>query len=155
MQTLPMVVMGTEPSEDVRHIPTEQEPPPPHKDEERCSDNYDVKSLSDYKKEGKLKWNNQQSNNRQPVRQSPPNQCVGASPRVKECTLGTHVPHAAWYVISVEKQGTTKAYVEATRDRKALPARCTLPTILPATNLVSTTTVLLDLTKDGPRQQGQ
>ena len=31
--------------------------------------------------------------------------------------------------------------------------RCTTPTILPPTNLVSTTTVLLSLTKNGPCQQ--
>ena len=73
------VVMGTQPSEDVRRIPTEQEPPPSHEDEERCLDDFNVKHLSDYKKEGKLKWDNQQSNNRQPVRQSPPNQCGGCS----------------------------------------------------------------------------
>ena len=50
----------------------------------------------------------------------------------------------------MEKQGTTKAYVEATRDRKALQAHTTMYNA----NLVSTTTVLLDLTKDGPGQRG-
>ena len=71
--------MGMEPSKDVRRVPTEQEPPPSQEDKERCSDdfNVDAKRLSDYKREGKLKWNNQQSNNRQPARQSPPNQCGG------------------------------------------------------------------------------
>ena len=73
------VAMGTEASKDVRRVPTEQETPPPQEDEERSSDDVNVKanSFSDYKKEGKLKWNNQQSNICQPARQSPPNQCGG------------------------------------------------------------------------------
>ena len=53
----------------------------------------------------------------------------------------------------MERQGTTEAYVGANRDRKTrYVQRCTTPIILPPTNLVSPTTVLLGLTKNGPRQ---
>ena len=71
--------MGTEASEDVRCVPTKQDTKPPQEDEERYLDDVNVKAnrLCDCKKEGKLKWNNQQSNIRPPARQSPPNQCGG------------------------------------------------------------------------------
>ena len=73
------VAMGTEPSEDIQRSHTEQEAPPPSQipsdDDDRRSDNFDAKRISDYKKEGKSKWNNQHSNNRPPARQGPPNQC--------------------------------------------------------------------------------
>ena len=93
------VVMGTEPSEDVRHVLTEQESPPPQEDKESCSDDFNVKAnrLSDYKREGKLKWNNRQNNNRQLARQSPPNQCGGCGaqgermhPRDSCCVIVVH-----------------------------------------------------------------
>ena len=74
------VAIGKEASEDVRRIPTEQntqDTRPPQEEEDRCSDDINVCRLSDYKKEGKLKWNNQQNNIRPPARQSPPNQCGG------------------------------------------------------------------------------
>ena len=69
--------MGTEASDDVRRVPTKQDTKPPQEDEERYLDDVNVKAnrLCDCKKEGKLKWNNQQSNIRPPARQSPPNQC--------------------------------------------------------------------------------
>ena len=73
--------MGTEASEDVRCVPTKQDTKPPQEDEDRYSDNVNVKanrlSILYYKKEGKLKWTNQQSNIRPPARQSPPNQYGG------------------------------------------------------------------------------
>ena len=56
---------------------TEQELPPLNEDDDRCSIDCHIKWLSDYKKEGKSKWNNQQSNNHQLIRQGPPNQCGG------------------------------------------------------------------------------
>ena len=71
--------MGTEASEDVRCVPTKQDTKPSQEDEDRYSDDVNIKAnrLSDYKEEGKLKWTNQQSNIRPPARQSPPNQCGG------------------------------------------------------------------------------
>ena len=73
------VIMGTEASEDVRRVPTEQDTKPSQEDEDRYSDDVNIKAnrLSDYKEEGKLKWTNQQSNIRPPARQSPPNHCGG------------------------------------------------------------------------------
>ena len=76
------VAMGKEALEDVLRVPTQQDTQdtkPPQEDEDRCLDDVNVKAnrMSDYKKEGKLKWNNQQSNIRPPARQSPPNQCGG------------------------------------------------------------------------------
>ena len=37
------VVMGKEPSEDLRHSQTEKELLPPNEDDERCSDDCDIK----------------------------------------------------------------------------------------------------------------
>ena len=59
------VAMGKEASEDVQRVPTEQntqDTRPPQEEEDRCSVDISVCRLSDYKKEGKLKWNNQQNN---------------------------------------------------------------------------------------------
>ena len=73
--------MNREPAEDIRRSQAVQEPPPPSQipsdDDDRRSDNFDAKRVSDYKKESRSKWNNQQSNNRPPARQGPPNQCGG------------------------------------------------------------------------------
>ena len=68
---------STELSEDVRRSQAEPDLPPLEEDEEGFSDDCDVKRLSDYKKEVKSKWNSQQGNNLQQVRQSPPTQCGG------------------------------------------------------------------------------
>ena len=100
------VPMAKEPMEDVRRT-TDQEPPPPSQipsdDEDRRSDrtyNHEAKRISDYKKENKSRWNNQQSNNRPPsTRQGPPNQFS-----------------------YVEKRATTGAYAGAIKDNRILPA---------------------------------
>ena len=68
---------GTEVSEYVRQGTHEANLQPLEEDDVGASDDYDIRRLSEYKKEGKSNWKSQQGGNRQPPRQSPPNQCGG------------------------------------------------------------------------------
>ena len=93
------VVMKREPMEEIRRT-TDQEPPNqnqnPSDDEDRRSDrtyDHEAKRISDYKKENRSRWNNQQSNNRPPsTRQGPPSQCSGCGAHGDRMHLRDHCP---------------------------------------------------------------
>jgi hypothetical protein len=94
------VAMAKEPMEDGRRT-TDREPPPypsqiPSDDEDRRSDrtyNHEAKRISDYKKENKSRWNNQDSNNRpQSTRQGPPSQCRGCGAQGDRMHPWDHCP---------------------------------------------------------------
>ena len=80
------VALKREPMEDIRRT-TDREPhsQTPSDDEDRHSnETYEHKAnrISDYKKENRSRWNNQQSNNRPPsTRQGPPLPCSGCGAR--------------------------------------------------------------------------
>ena len=68
---------GAEPTEYVRQGVTEADLPPHEEEGEEFSDDYEVRWLSEYKKEGKSNWRSQQGSDRRQARQSPPTQCGG------------------------------------------------------------------------------